>query len=97
MKSRPPAAAPGRSGRGADPARILVLNVRGFNVVVFGSRKGYGIKISQRFGDRCQFGRKRYATAAQPSAAFTALLWCEQTWAATDATAPFNTNQERAR
>jgi hypothetical protein len=58
------------------------LNTRGFNIVVFGSRKGWGIKVEQRFGARVQFGRKRYATRAEAqAAAFEALLWAEQSWA----------------
>jgi hypothetical protein len=56
-------------------------NVRGFNITVFGSRKGYGIKIEQRYGERCQFGKQRYATRAEAcAAAFTALIWAEQAW-----------------
>lgn len=57
------------------------VNVRGFNVTVFSSRKGYGIRISQRYGSRCQFGRRRFATrAAAQAAAFDALIWAERTW-----------------
>jgi hypothetical protein len=58
------------------------LNVRGFNVVVFGSPKGWGIKIEQRYGVRCQFGLKRYATRAEAqAAAFDALIGAEKAWA----------------
>jgi len=57
------------------------LNVRGFNIVVFGSRKGWGIKIEQRYGERCQFGKRRYPTCAEAkAAAFEALMWAEQKW-----------------
>ena len=57
------------------------MNVRGFNVVVFGSRKGYGIRIEQRYGTRCQFGKQRFKTAAEAKArAFEALIWAEQNW-----------------
>jgi hypothetical protein len=57
------------------------LNVRGFNITVFPSRKGYGIKIEQRYGGRCQWGKQRYATRALASAAaFDALIWAERTW-----------------
>ena len=57
------------------------INVRGFNIVVFGSRKGWGIKIEQRYGERCQFGKLRFETRAEAQAvAFDALLWAEQTW-----------------
>jgi hypothetical protein len=60
----------------------LFLNTRGFNIVVFGSRKGWGIKIEQRYGARCQFGRKRYAMRSDAQrASFDALIWAEQTWA----------------
>jgi hypothetical protein len=57
------------------------INVRGFNITVFGSRKGYGIRISQRYGERCQFGKRRYETRVEAqAAAFDALVWAEQTW-----------------
>lgn len=57
------------------------VNVRGFNIVVFGSRKGWGIRISQRYGDRQQFGKRRYETRLEAqAAAFDALLWAERTW-----------------
>jgi hypothetical protein len=57
------------------------MNVRGFNVVVFASRKGYGIKIEQRYGERCQFGKRRFATRREAQiTAFEALLWAEDEW-----------------
>ena len=57
------------------------INVRGFNIVVFGSRKGWGIKIEQRYGERCQFGKRRFETRVEAqAAAFDALLWAERTW-----------------
>ena len=57
------------------------VNARGFNIVVFRSRKGWGIKIEQRYGTRCQFGRKRYAAAAEAKTrAFDALVWAERKW-----------------
>jgi hypothetical protein len=57
------------------------LNVRGFNIVVFGSRKGYGIKIQQRYGERLQFGKRRYETRIEAqAAAFDALVWAERAW-----------------
>jgi hypothetical protein len=57
------------------------VNVRGFNVVVFGTRKGYGIKVEQRYGDRCQFGRRRFETRREAQiAAFDALLWAQDHW-----------------
>jgi hypothetical protein len=57
------------------------VNVRGFNIVVFGSRKGYGISIRQRYGERSCFGKLRFETrVAAQAAAFEALLWAERTW-----------------
>lgn len=57
------------------------VNARGYNIVVFGSRKGWGIRISQRNGDRQQFGKLRFATRIEAqAAAFEALLWAERTW-----------------
>jgi hypothetical protein len=57
------------------------VNVRGFNIVVFGSRKGWGISITQRYGDRRQFGKLRFETRAlAQAAAFEALIWAERTW-----------------
>lgn len=57
------------------------LNVRGFNVTVFASRKGYGIKIAQRYGQHLQFGKRRYATRVEAqAAAFDALVWAEGAW-----------------
>jgi hypothetical protein len=71
-----------------------LLNVRGYNIVVFGSRKGWGIKIEQRYGDRRQFGLKRYATRAEAqAAAFRALLWAEQAWAGNGRYDPVTTAQ----
>ena len=56
-------------------------NVRGFNIVVFGSRKGYGITIKQRYGTKWQWGKRRYPTREEAkAAAFTALIWAEQAW-----------------
>jgi hypothetical protein len=56
-------------------------NVRGFNIVVFGSRKGWGIKVEQRYGERLQFGKQRFETAAEAKArAFDALIWAERAW-----------------
>ena len=56
-------------------------NARGFNVVVFPTRKGYGIKVEQRYGERCQFGKQRFETATEAKArAFEALLWAEREW-----------------
>jgi hypothetical protein len=46
------------------------VNVRGLNVTVFATRRGWGIKVEQRF-----------ATAAKAKAkAFEALVWAEQNW-----------------
>jgi hypothetical protein len=57
------------------------LNVRGFNLVVFGTRKGYGIRISQRYGERQQWGKQRFPTRVEAqAAAFEALIWAERTW-----------------
>ena len=57
------------------------VNVRGFNVVVYSTRRGYGIKIEQRFGDKWHFGTERYHTRlAAQLAAFDDLLACEQRW-----------------
>ena len=57
------------------------VNVRGFNIVVFGSRKGWGIRIQQRYGDRHQFGKRRFETRAEAqAAAFKALVWAERAW-----------------
>jgi hypothetical protein len=58
------------------------VRVRGYCIVVFPTRKGWGVKVEQRLGDRrCQFGLKRYATRAEAqAAAFDALLWAERIW-----------------
>ena len=59
----------------------LFTNVRGFNVIVFGTRKGWGIRVAQRYGDRQQFGKQRFETAAEAKArAFDALIWAERAW-----------------
>jgi hypothetical protein len=57
------------------------VNVRGYNIVVFGGRRGWGIKIEQRYGSRWQFGKRRFETRAEAqAAAFDALLWAERAW-----------------
>jgi hypothetical protein len=60
----------------------LFLNTGGFNIVIFASRKGWGIKVEQRYGSRLQFGHERYATCVDAQrAAFEALIWAERNWA----------------
>jgi hypothetical protein len=70
----------GRQWRTSEHGNSFV-NVRGYNIVVFGSRKGWGISITQRYGERRQFGKQRYSSrVAAQAAAFEALLWAERTW-----------------
>ena len=57
------------------------VNARGFNVTVFSTRRGYGIKVEQRFGSCRQFGKQRFATAAEAKErAFDALEWAAKHW-----------------
>ena len=57
------------------------INVAGLNITLFGSRRGWGIRIRQRLGHRCQYGRNRYQTLAEAkTASFEALLWAQKTW-----------------
>lgn len=71
---------PARQWRTSQNGNVFV-NVRGFNLVVFGTRKGYGVKIEQRYGERCQWGKQRFRTRTEAqAAAFEALLWAERKW-----------------
>ena len=56
-------------------------NHRGYNITVFPTRRGWGIRVVQRNGDCQQFGKQRFESAAVAKArAFDALRWCEHHW-----------------
>ena len=71
-KTSPPAAATGRPASGAGPSAVAGSPTTADYIVIFGSRKGWGIKVEQRYGTRCQFGKQ--------AKAFDALAWAEQNW-----------------
>ena len=69
------------------------VNARGFNIVVFRSRKGWGIKVEQRYGSRCQFGQSATHRAEAKAPPLTRSTGPSRIGTATDAIRPVATPQ----